>query len=447
MAARSFVSAKTLRRLVRRLAAPGERLADFVLRQAARLKRPALSTTFIAVTGSCGKTTTTKLIRAVLAKNGGCAIGDGNNTEKAAIRAVLKAPAGTRFCLQEVGADRKGTIARRVKILRPDIGIVTMVGSDHYKVFRTLEETAKEKGMLVEGLPAGGTAILNADDPRVLAMASRTRARVMTFGIASGADVRAFDVSGLWPDRLAFTVSSAGKSMRVETRFPGTHWTSSMLAAIACGLACGLDLEACVGAIAEAEPVFGRFSVHPVPAGPVFVLDSYKAPLWTVPSSLAFLETARAPRKTVIFGTMSDYAGKAGRTYRQLARQALAIADRVIFVGPHASHAEAYRAEAGGRLLSFRTTYEASRFVAEKSEPGELILIKASGGDHLERIALSRFGDIVCWRERCGKARPCPNCLHYRTPSAPPLAEGLVETDKTRAQAVSGIDEEAHAAS
>jgi UDP-N-acetylmuramoyl-tripeptide--D-alanyl-D-alanine ligase len=220
-----------------------------------------------------------------------------------------------------------------------------------------------------------------------------------------------------------------------------------MLAAIACGLACGLDLEVCIGAIAETEPVFGRFSVHPVPDGPVFVLDSYKAAFWTLPSSLAFLETAHAPRKTVIFGTVSDYAGNARRTYRKIARQALAIADRVIFVGPHASHAEALRAETKDRLLAFATTYEASRFLQQESQPGELILVKASGGDHLERIALSHFGDIVCWRERCGKARSCPNCLHYRTPSAPPLAEFLVEQDKTRAQGLSGIDAEAHAAS
>lgn len=446
MPAASF-STRAWRRLRRKVTAAGESLADLVLLQAARLKRPALGgTTFIAVTGSCGKSTTTRLIRRALTRSGACAVGDGNNTEKAAVRAVLRVPAGARFCLQEFGVDRKGTIARRVKILRPDIGVVTMVGGDHYKVFRTLEETAKEKGALVEGLPASGTAILNADDPRVLAMASRTKARVMTFGLASGADVRASDISGLWPDCLAFTVSFAAKSMRVQTRFPGTHWTSAILAAIACGLACKLDLETCVGAIAETEPVFGRFSVHQVPAGPVFVLDSYKAPIWTVPSSLAFLETARAPRKTVIFGTVSDYAGNGRRTYRKIARRALAIADRVIFVGPHASHAEALRAETGDRLLSFSTTYEANRFLQQESTPGELILIKASGSDHLERIALSHFGDIVCWRERCGKARPCPSCLHYRTPSAPPLAKSLAEQDKTRAQDLSGIDAEAHAA-
>ncbi len=381
------------------------------------------NTTFIAVTGSCGKSTSTKLIRAILARNGACVAGERNNTEKAAVRAVLTVPATAQFCLQEVGADEKGTIARRVKILRPDIGIVTTVGGDHYKVFRTLDETAKEKGALVEGLPASGTAILNADDPFVAAMASRTRARTITFGASPGARVRARDISGAWPDRLAFTVVYGNQSMRVETRFPGTHWTASVLAAIACGLACGLDLQACVRPIEEVEPVLGRFSVHQVPAGPVFVLNSYKASLWTIESTFAFLKTARARRKTLIMGTLSDYPGNASRTYRKVVRQALAVADRVILAGPNAAHGRALCAEAGGRLFAFPTAYEVSRFVAQQSGDGELVLVKASGCDHLERIALSHFDDIVCWRERCGRARHCPQCHDYRTPSAPPLAE------------------------
>ena len=160
-----------------------------------------------------------------------------------------------------------------------------------------------------------------------------------------------------------------GQSIRLDTRFPGSHWTSSMLAAIAGGLACKLDLEACVGAIAEVEPVFGRYSVHQVPAGPVFVLDSYKAPLWTVPEQSCVSRDRTRAAQDRHLRDVADYAGNASRTYRKVARQALAIADRVIFVGPHASHAEADRADAGDRLLSFPTTYEASRFVPQQSEP------------------------------------------------------------------------------
>ncbi len=404
---------------------------DAFLSHVARVRRMTLRhTTFVGITGSCGKTTCTELTHAILTKAGNSVIGDRNNRERATARAVLALSSDVKFCVRELSGEAPGKIAEHVFALRPDIGIVTMVGGDHYKAFRTLDETAKEKGRLVEGLPSNGTAILNADDPLVLAMASRTRARILTFGVSPDADVRAYDVSSGWPDRLTFTAAFAGQSTRVETRLPGSHWLSSVLPALAAGLACGLELATCARAVAEVEPVFGRYSVHPVPNGPVFVLDSTKAPLWTMASSFAFLEMARATRKTLILGTLSDYAGRGSQRYRKVARQALAIADRVIFVGRQAGHVDKLRAEAGDRLSIFSTAYQADRFVAQQSKENELILVKASPTDHLERIALSHFDDVVCWREGCGKQRPCPRCGQYRVPSPPPLAQAVAAAEE-----------------
>ena len=432
MLARAFYTTP-LRSLKASIGTNGKSLLDLASLYAARLRRASLRrTTFVAVTGSCGKTTCTKLIQAVLARDGNSIIGDGNNSERATARAVLTLPPQVKYCIQELSGDQPGKIARHVYAFRPHIGVVTVVGSDHYKAFRTLEATAKEKGRLIESLPASGTAILNADDPHVRAMRSRTRARVMTFGVSLEADLRASDVSSAWPRRLAFTVSSAGKSVRVETQFPGTHWIPSVLAAIACGLACGLDLETCASAVAEVEPTFGRYSIHQIPAGPVFVLDTVKAPLWTVEGSLAFLKNARAARKTIIFGTLSDYSGKGGRIHRRVARQALEVADRVVFVGPQAVHVGGLRQDAGHRLLAFPNASTASRFVAQQSKEDEIILVKASYTDHLERIALSHFENVVCWREGCGKRRACPRCRQYRTPSSPPLGfADLAEDEDT----------------
>ncbi len=423
----SSVGTKAWRRLRRYVVTDGKPLINAASLYAAHLRRLLLRhTTFVAITGSCGKTTATQLVRAILARDGSSPIGADNNSESATARAVLHLPSDAKYCVQELSGDRPGKIARHVYALRPHIGIVTMVGSDHYKAFRSLEETAKEKGTLVEGLPAEGTAILNADDPHVLAMASRTRARVMTFGISPEADVRAHDISSAWPDLLTFTVSYGGESAEVCTQLPGNHWTPSVLAAIACGLACKLDLETCARAIEAVEPVFGRYSVHQVPGRPAFLLDTAKAPLWTVASGLSFLAAASAPRKTIVFGTLSDYAGNGSRTYRKVARQALAVADRVIFVGTQASHVEALRQDAGNRLRTYTNAYEASRFLAEESRAGELILVKASYTDHLERLALDQIDHVVCWREGCGKRRACPRCRQYRTPSPPPLRPGDV---------------------
>ena len=305
----------------------------------------AWRTTFIGVTGSCGKTTVTNLVGVILSHKGKCSVCVDCNYDVDVATTVLALPNCTNFCIQEVATIRPGMIASSSSILKPSIAIVTTIGSDHYVKFRSLEATSQEKGVLVERLPSWGTAILNADDPNVIDMARRTPARVLTFGLSPNADVRAIDVSSAWPDRLALTVVYNGKAVRVPTRFVGAHSTTSVLAAIACGIACGVDLATCVEAIARAHPVFGRYSVHERSDGAAYVLDTHKAPFWTIASSYAFIGSARATRKTMVFGTISDYPGERSRRYRRIAREALQVADRVVFVGPSAGHTSRLRQE------------------------------------------------------------------------------------------------------
>ncbi len=349
----------------------------------------------------------------------------GRNSVYASTLAVRSIDRSTEFCVQEIGAEAPGTIAKHVRVLRPTIGIVTTIGSDHYKKYRTLEATAREKGELVESLPRSGIAILNADDPLVIAMAARTRARVLTFGRSPDADVRASEVSAVWPGRLRLKVMHEDKVADVDTVLVGEHWTTSVLAAIACGIACGLALQTCAAAVARCQPFFGRYSVHTGARGQNFVMDHVKAPVWTIPTGLAFVGAARAPRKTIVFGTLSDYPSAASKRYRRTAREALEVADRVVFVGPQSGHVENLRQGAvRERLFNFDTTHQASMFLATGAMPDELIYIKASVADHLERIMLSQVQDVVCWRERCGvRRKSCPACGHFRKESAPPVRE------------------------
>jgi UDP-N-acetylmuramoyl-tripeptide--D-alanyl-D-alanine ligase len=390
----------------------------------AMLRRTAMGhVTYVGVTGSCGKTTTAKLIATIFHSVGKCQVHTARSARGAVADHILAMPTSIQFLVEEVFGSRPGKIRTQTRLLRPQIGVVTTIGSDHYKKFRSLEATAREKGKLVEHLPAHGAAILNADDPHVCAMAQRTRARVITYGRSPDADVRAVDISSDWPDRLALTVVHADQSIRIQTCLAGEHWTTSVLAAVACGLACGLDLAACTKAIEAFEPPFARYSVHQVPGGPVFVLD-HKAPAWTIEHSLAFLAHADAPRKTIILGTISDYPSAASRRYRRVAREALAVADRVIFVGPQSGHVSRLRQdEFQDRLFAFQTAYEASIFMSRDVWPSELILVKQSiAVDHLERIALSMTGGrVVCWKASCGRRIGCPECRNYRRPHRPPF--------------------------
>jgi len=298
--------------------------------------------TFIAVTGSCGKTTAIALADAVLSSAGKCWTGVGSSRWLVA-ETLLSVPASTRFCLQELHASLPGLIGESLSFLQPKIGVVTTVGGDHYKSYRSLEATAREKGQLVESLPRSGIAILNADDSHVLSMAERARGRVMTFGLSPQADLRAMEVSSVWPERLSMKVVHQREAVSVETQLVGEHWVTSVLAAIAAGIAWGVDLKTCAEAVRTVEPVFGRYSVHMRSDGAAYVLDTHKAPLWSIAQGLAFVRAARAPRKTMVFGTISDYPGANSPRYRRVAREALEVADRVIFVGPQSSHVDKLR--------------------------------------------------------------------------------------------------------
>jgi UDP-N-acetylmuramoyl-tripeptide--D-alanyl-D-alanine ligase len=117
----------------------------------------------------------------------------------------------------------------------------------------------------------------------------------------------------------------------------------------------------------------------------------HKAPVWTIPHCFAFLKAASAPRKTVIFGTLSDYPGSASQPYRRIAREALEVVDRVVFVGSTSRYVSKLRqGELADRVFAFRTAFEASAYFKEHVLPDELIMLKGSlRVDHLERIMLS----------------------------------------------------------
>ena len=392
------------------------------------IRRVALRrVTFIGVTGSCGKTTTIALSSAVLSSAGRCWAGGGPNRWLVA-QTIVGLSASTKFCVQELHASNPGDIGKFLRLFKPQIGAVTTVGGDHYKNYRSLEATAREKGRLVECLPPHGVAILNADDPNVRGMVARTHARVITFGLSPDAELRATEVSGRWPDRLSFTATYSGQTVSVVTQLVGDHWVTAVLAAIAIGIACGLGLRTCAEAVKSVDPVFGRYSAHVRSDGTAYILDTYKAPLWTIARGLDFVRSARAPRTSIVFGMITDYAGNGARVYRRLAREALEVADRVIFIGQNSGHIDKLRrGEVRDRLFDFPTTYQGSAFLARDVMPGELIYVKSDLSEHLERIMLSQLDEVLCWQERCGKNwRFCTTCPKYRKAVPAPPVSGRV---------------------
>ena len=362
----------------------------------AALYRLALNrVVFIGITGSTGKTNTKELIAAVLSsrlrgrQNLGLSYNSGNLPYGAA-NTILRVRPWDNFCVQEMAAAKFGNeigLDRSVGLLKPQIGVVTNIGSDHLSEFRTLETTAAVKGRLIAALPQHGTAVLNADDPYVMGMIKRNTCKVVTYGLGSDAMLRAINIQSTWPERLSFTVVYNSESYPVHTQLVGTHWAPCVLAAFAVGVTMGVPLATAVEAVQSVEPVKGRLCPEFYPNEITFIRDDVKAPLWSIPPALKIMNDAKATRKIVVIGTISDYAGNSDRKYQSVARQALDVADHVIFVGSRASKClKARKSPEDETLQAFYSVEAARDYLNNLIQPGDLVLLKASDADSFRKI-------------------------------------------------------------
>ena len=380
---------------------------------------------FVGITGSCGKTTTKDLAAAVLSAKGEGVKGTQLfNRISHVSRTILSVKPSHSFCVEEIGASDPGMIANSAALFGPKIAVVTMIGLDHFSSYRSPEAIAAEKVALVESLAPDGTAVLNADDPLVWAMREKSKARVIGYGLSEEASLRAEEVSCTWPDRLSLTVVHGEDRVRVQTQLVGETPLYSVLAALAVGVAAGVPLAEGARKIAGVEPVFARMSPHVTADGVTFINDTWKAPYYSLPDVLDFLGKARAERKIAVFGTFSDFPGSAPKKYREVARDALAIADKVIFNCEYNySLIKDQRGPDDDRLMVFHTTYELNLYLKGELRPGDLVLVKSAGSAHLERLVMDRamLGETVldrppgdtrvrCWRESCGQSKPCLFC-------------------------------------
>lgn len=379
---------------------------------------------FIGVTGSCGKTTAKELLYAVLATQyqGRKSIGNYNRPPSLA-RTILRARPWHKFCLLEIAiCTSEGRIPLEVPIglARPRIGIVTTVGSEHLSTYKTIEAIAAEKSKLVAMLPPNGIAILNADDPHVSAMRTLHAGPVITFGTSSDAMLRAENIRAAWPQRLTFTVHHRGQSHEVCTQLYGEHSVPSVLAALAGAMAMEVPLATAVRAVGQVPPFEGRMSPVTRSDGVTFIVDDAKAPLWSIPAALQFVRQAQASRKIVVIGTISDYAGSPERAYASTARQALEVADEVVFVGHRASKClKAKRHENDHALQAFYAKDAACDYLHERLRPGDLVFIKSSESDELRAIV--------------------EESLRRSTPVIAGVATGQRPTGAARPQAVVGL--------
>jgi aminoacyl-tRNA hydrolase len=200
--------------------------------------------------------------------------------------------------------------------------------------------------------------------------------------------------------------------MRVRTRLCGLHWVSSVLAAIATGVACGIPLQEAAAAVERMNPWEGRMSPVSDGHGVTFIRDDWKASLWTFGPAFDVMRAAATTRKIVIVGTISDLRGDPARKYADVARRAREVADHVFFVGPWSSRAlRARRGPGDDTIRAFPSVKAAHAFCQTFLRAGDLVLLKGSNpADHLVRIVLARQRQVACWRDRCAVRGFCDHC-------------------------------------
>jgi UDP-N-acetylmuramoyl-tripeptide--D-alanyl-D-alanine ligase len=293
-----------------------------------------------------------------------------------------------------MGARGVGHIAYLCDLTRPRVGLVLNVGVAHVGEFGSREGIAQAKGELVEALPPDGLAVLNADDPLVRAMASRTKARVTTFGEHPEADVRVdgvrLDASG----RPRFDLTYDGTTASVELRLLGRHQASNAAAAGAVGLGLGLDLPAVAGALSTAEPASRwRMEPHERPDGGLVLNDAYNANPDSMRAALdtlaSILRTRSTGRGIAVLGPMRELGSASEAAHRQVGEWAVAAGvDTVVVVGPDAEPMQQGAREAGAATaLLVPDVAAAVDWLDRHLRAGDVVLVKASRADGLERVA------------------------------------------------------------
>jgi UDP-N-acetylmuramoyl-tripeptide--D-alanyl-D-alanine ligase len=340
----------------------------------------------IGVTGSAGKTTTKEAIAHVLSSRFQVLKSEGNfNNHFGLPQMLLKLEPEHDLAVIEMGMSHAGEIAALAKIAQPEIGVVTNVGPVHLEFFDSISGIARAKYELVEGLPATGTAVLNADDEYVSQFGRDFRGKVVLYGLRPSADVRAENIQPIGSEGSAFDVVVGNHREKAILHLVGTHNIYNALAAVAVGLERGLNPFEAVAALATLVPADKRGQV--VKLGNITIInDCYNCNPKALEAMIDALAAMPAKRRIVVGGEMLEL-GPAGDDLHRRAGEYVASKKIDLLLGVRGQAEQMVEAarRAGMQAEFVATPEEAGEWLARETRDGDVVLLKASRGVKLER--------------------------------------------------------------
>jgi len=348
----------------------------------------------IGITGSCGKTMTKDLLGSILGqRHSVVASHKSHNNEVGVPLTLLRLRPDTEFAVVEMGSRGPGHIRELARLVRPDIGVITLIGRAHLETFGDLRGVMRAKGELLRTLPPQGKAVLNADDPFFRELRALSPCPVISFGLAGGAEVRAGDVrieEGGAGVSFVLRLKGGGER-RVRLRMPGRHTVTNALAAAAAAVAAGAGLDEIEGGLMNAVATEWRMEMIKKPREITVINDAYNANPESMRAALeAMREMALRSRAIAVLGDMAELGAASEESHREVGKMAVDYGtDILIAVGRRARAIARAARESGlpkGSVFTASGIDEAASILRAILEPGDVVLIKGSRFMGMERL-------------------------------------------------------------
>jgi UDP-N-acetylmuramoyl-tripeptide--D-alanyl-D-alanine ligase len=359
------------------------------LRRLAEALRDAHPIPAVGITGNVGKTTTKEATAAALgARYRVLRTASSFNNEIGVPLTFLGIEPSHEVAVIELGFYVPGEIADLCRLVRPRVGIITRIPDVpvHYSRTPSVDAIAAGKAELIEALPGDGVALLNADEPRVRALAPRTKAQVVLFGESADADLRATDVTARGIEGLRFVAYDGAHSAEVTLPLPGRHLVASALAALGAATALGVPLDEAATALSTMEAPAHRMNVRRT-AEYVVIDDSYNASPAAVMAALAVLGSVQT-RRVAVIGDMLELGALSADAHEAVGREAAKQADVLVGVGELARTIVSSAREAGLRDANqVADRAEALVLLRRILRRGDTVLVKGSHSLALDELA------------------------------------------------------------